>query len=176
MHSWNPLSPWFSVLDKFSLTTGGVPTPATIFPSLREDYVNNHLSLGVPPPNMDMQTPCQVEVTPHKSEGIEPFTLINSPPGQVGAMSLHPINTPLGQVRVTPCNPEGIKLFTLVNSPPGQVGAMSLHLINTLLGQVQVTPCNSEGIKPFTMVNSPPCQVRVTPFNPEGIEPFVEVF
>src|SRR5882724_4974746 len=100
MHSWDPLSPWFSTLDKFSLIAGGVPTPATIFPLLREDLVNNHTSLGVPPPNMGMQTLCQVEVTPHKSEGIEPFTLVNSLPGQVEVTSSHLINTPLGQVRV----------------------------------------------------------------------------
>src|SRR5882724_11623657 len=64
-----------------------------ILPLLREDHVNNHISLGVPPPNTDMQTPCQVEVTPCKSEGIEPFTLVNSLPGQVRAMPLQPINT-----------------------------------------------------------------------------------
>ena len=32
---------------------GGVPTPAMILPLLGEDHVNNHLSLGVPPPNTD---------------------------------------------------------------------------------------------------------------------------
>src|SRR5882724_5161371 len=50
MHSWDLLSPWFSVLDKFSPIAGGVPTPATIFPLLWEDLVNNHISLGVSPP------------------------------------------------------------------------------------------------------------------------------
>src|SRR5882724_4224537 len=45
MHLWDLLSPWFSTLDKFSLIAGGVPTPATIFPSLWEDHVNNHISL-----------------------------------------------------------------------------------------------------------------------------------
>src|SRR5882724_3990990 len=49
MHSWDPLLPWFSMSDKFLLIAGGVPTPATIFPLLWEDHVNNHLSLGVPP-------------------------------------------------------------------------------------------------------------------------------
>src|SRR5882724_11749106 len=53
MHSWDLLSPWFSTLEKFSPIVGGVPTPATIFPLLREGHVNNHLSLGVPPPNTD---------------------------------------------------------------------------------------------------------------------------
>src|SRR5882724_7193464 len=100
MHSWDPLSPWFSVSDKFSPITGGVPTPAMIFPSLWEDHVNNHVSLGVSPPNM--QTPCQVKVTPRKSEGIEPFTLVNSPPGQVKVSSSHPINTPLVPHKVIP--------------------------------------------------------------------------
>src|SRR5882724_11716397 len=186
MHSWDPLSPWFSALDKFSPIVGGVPTPATSFPLLWEDHVNNHHYLGVPPSNMDTRTPCQVEVTPCKSEGIEPFSMVNSQPFQVEAVPLHLINTLSGQVGVTPCNsegiepftmvnslpcqvgvtphnPEGIKPFTLVNSPPGQVRTMSLHLINTPLGQVGVTPHNSESIKPFTTVNSPPCQVGVTP-------------
>ena len=72
----------------------------------------------------------QVRVTPCKSEGIEPFILVNPPPGQVG---------------VTPCKSEGIEPFTLVNSLPGQV---------------RVTPHKLEGIEPFTMVNSPPFQVK----------------
>src|SRR5882724_2356508 len=133
MHLWDPLSPWFSTLDKFSPTAGGVPTPAMIFPLLGEDLVNNHISLGVPPPNTDMQTLSQVEVIPRISEGIEPFTLVNSPPGQVEVLSSHPINTPSGQV--------GDASSHMVNSPPCQVG---------------VTPRKSEGIKPFTLVNSPP--------------------
>src|SRR5882724_2515107 len=74
-----------------------------------------------------MQTPCQVEVTPCKSEGIEPFTLVNSPQGQVEVSSSHLINLPLGQVRVTPCKSEGIEPFTLVNSPPGQVKTEASH-------------------------------------------------
>jgi len=89
---WDPLSPWFSVSEKFSPIVGGVPTPATILPFLREDHVNNHVCLGVPPPNMDMRTLCQVEVTPHKSEGIEPFALVNYLPGQVKVSSSHSIN------------------------------------------------------------------------------------
>src|SRR5882724_2487334 len=101
MHSWDPLLPWFSASDKFSPIAGGVPTPAMIFPSLQEDHVNNNLSLGVSPPNTDTQTLCQVEVTPCNPEGIEPFTLVNSLPGQVEAMSLHPINTQLGPLGVT---------------------------------------------------------------------------
>jgi len=40
-----------------------------------------------------MQTPCQVEVIPRKSEGIEPFHLVNSPPGQVKDASSRPINS-----------------------------------------------------------------------------------
>src|SRR5882724_6169078 len=148
MHSWDPLSPWFSVLDKFSLNAGGVPTPAMIFPLLGEGHVNNHISLGVPPPNTDTQTPCQIEVTPPKSEGIEPFTLVNSPPGQVEVSSSHPINLLSGQVGVIPCKSEGIKPFTMVNSPLCQVG---------------VTPCSPGGIEPSTLVNSPPGQVGATP-------------
>src|SRR5882724_4009188 len=80
MHSWDLLLPWFSTLDTFTLTMGGVTTPAIIFPLLWEDHVNNHLFLGVPPLSTDMQTPCQVNVTPHKSEGIEPFDMVNTLP------------------------------------------------------------------------------------------------
>src|SRR5882724_11160339 len=148
MHSWDPLSPWFSTSDKFSLTVGGVPTPATIFPLLREDHVNNHVCLGVPPTNTVMQTPCQVEVTPCKLEGIEPFTLVNSLPGQVEVLSLHPINSPLGQVGVIPRKSEGIGPFTMVNSP---------------LCQVRVTPHSPGGIEPSTLVNYPPGQVGAMP-------------
>src|SRR5882724_11427803 len=148
MHSWDPLLPWFSMSEKSSPFGGGVPTPATIFPSFREDHVNNHISLGVPPLNTDPRTLCQVEVTPHKSEGIEPFTLVNSPPGQVEVLSLHPINTLSGQVGVTPCKSEGIEPFTMVSSPPCQVG---------------VTPRSLGGIEPSTLVNSLPGQVVATP-------------
>src|SRR5882724_5922490 len=131
MHSWDPLSPWFSMSDKFSPTVGGVPTPATIFPLLREDHVNNHLSLGVPPPNMDTRTPCQVEVIPHKSEGIEPFNLVNSPPGQVKDASSHPINSPSGPV-------EDASSHT-VNFPPCQVRALPSHPINSPSGSLGVS-------------------------------------
>src|SRR5882724_1722807 len=124
MHLWDLLSPWFSASDKFSLIMGGVPTPAMIFPLLWEAHVNNHLALGVSPPNTDMQTPCQVGVTPHESEGIKPFTTVNSLACQVG---------------VTPRNPEGIEPFTLVNSLPDKVRAMPLHLINTPSGPHKVS-------------------------------------
>src|SRR5882724_10096049 len=102
MHLWDPLLPWFSMSDIFILTAGGVPTPAMIFPLLQEDHVNNHLSLGFPPLNMDMQTLCQVKVTPHKSEGTKPFTMVNTLPCQVRAGSSHPINIPLDHLRVAP--------------------------------------------------------------------------
>src|SRR5882724_4120022 len=90
-----------------------------------------------------MRTPCKVEVTPRKSEGIEPFTLVNSPPGQVEVLSSHLINTLLGQVEDA-----------------------SLHMVNSLPCQVGVTPHKSEGIEPFTLVNSPPGQVGVSPSHP----------
>src|SRR5882724_7426220 len=150
--------------DKFSLIVGGVPTPATILPLLGEDHVNNHLSLGVPPPNMDTRTLCQVEVIPCKSEGIEPFNLVNSPPGQVedADASLHTVNSPPCQVGVYPCKSEGIEPFNLVNSPPGQVkdADASSHTVNSPPCQVGVYPCKSEGIEPFNLVNSPPGQVE----------------
>ena len=44
----------------------------------------------------------QVGVTPCKSEGIEPFTLVNYLPGQVDDASSHLINAPSGQAGVTP--------------------------------------------------------------------------
>src|SRR5882724_13139154 len=136
MHSWDPLLPWFSASDKFSPIMGGVPTPATIFPLLWEDHINNHLSLGVSPrtqihePHVKLRSPLAIQkvsspsawstlhhVKSRLSEGIEPFTMVNSP---------------LCQVEVTPHNPEGIEPFTLVNSPPGQVGAVASHPIDTL--------------------------------------------
>src|SRR5882724_11519327 len=43
--------------DKFSLISGGVPTPATILPLLWEDHVNNHLSVGVPPQKIGYTNP-----------------------------------------------------------------------------------------------------------------------
>ena len=97
------------------------------------------------PPEHGYVNLCQVEVTPCKSEGIETFSMVNSPPCQVKPVSSHPINPPSGQVGVNPHKSEGIVPFNLVNSPPGQVG---------------VTPHNPEGIKPFTLVNSLQGQVR----------------
>jgi len=85
---------------------------------------------------------------PLQSEDIEPFTLVNSLPGQVEVSSSHPINSPSGQVGVTPHKSEGIEPFTMVNSPPCQVG---------------VTPRNPGGIEPLHLVNSLPGQVRLHP-------------
>src|SRR5882724_1361283 len=95
--------------------------------------------------------PCQVRVTPHKSEGIEPFTLVNSLPGKVEAMPSHPINTLLGQVEVIPCKSEGTEPFITVNS---------------LLCQVGVTPHSPGGIEPAILVNSLPGQVKAMPSHP----------
>src|SRR5882724_3092994 len=106
--------------------------------------------------------PCQVGVYPRKSEGIEPFTLVNSPPGQVEVPSSHPINTPSGQakdasshtvnsppcqVRVYPRKSEGIEPFNLVNSLPGQVEDASSHMVNSL-------PCQV-GAMSSRLINSP---------------------
>ena len=84
-------------------------------------------------------------VTPHKSEGIEPFTMVNSPPCQVG---------------VTPHNPGGIEPSALVNSLPGQVGATPSHPINTPLGIHEVTSSvsscqnSSPGLSGFVRVRT----------------------
>src|SRR5882724_3031048 len=137
-----------------------------IFPLLGKDHVNNHVFLGVPPLNTDMRTPCQVEVTPHKSEGIEPFTLVNSPPGQVEDVSSHMVNSPPCQVRVYPRKSQGIEPFTLVNSLPCQVGAMSLRPINSPSGPLRVSspmPCTipasvSDHVTPV-LSPSPPVSV-----------------
>src|SRR5882724_855270 len=141
MHSWDPLLPCFSMSDKFSPIAGGVPTPATIFPLLHEDLVNNHASLGVSPPNTDTRTLCQVRVTPHKSEGIEPFTMVNSLPCQVG---------------VTPRSSGGIEPSTWVNSPPGKVGAAPLHLINTPSGPHEVATLASSWVPVSISTNVAP--------------------
>src|SRR5882724_5890001 len=127
---------------------------------------------------MDTRTPCQVKVTPCKSEGIEPFTLVNSPPGQVEVSSLHPINTPSGQVEdaslhmvnslpcqvgVTPHKSEGIEPFTLVNSLPGQVKVLSSHPINTLSGphEVASSVLSRVPISGFPSVSPVSCQEQV---------------
>src|SRR5882724_10818540 len=61
--------------------------------------------------------PCPVEVIPCKSEGIEPFTLVNSLPGQVEDVSLHMVNSPPCQVGALPSHP--------INSPSGSLGVSS---------------------------------------------------
>src|SRR5882672_7250198 len=43
--------------------------------------------------------PCQVRVTPRKSEGIEPFSTVNTLLCQVKALPSHLINTPLGHLK-----------------------------------------------------------------------------
>src|SRR5882724_8668775 len=63
--------------------------------------------------------PCQVGVYPHKSEGIEPFNLVNSPPSKVedANVSSHTVNSPLCQVGALPPHP--------INSPSGSLGVSS---------------------------------------------------
>src|SRR5882724_11816991 len=60
------------MLDMFVLTMGRVTTPAMVFLLMWEDHVDNHVSLGVPPPNMDVQTPYQVKVTPANQKESSP--------------------------------------------------------------------------------------------------------
>src|SRR5882724_9521817 len=163
MHSWDPLSPWFSVSDKFSPIAGGVPTPAMIFPSLWEDHVNNQVSLGVPPPNTDTRTSgqvedasshtvnsplCQVGVYPRKSEGIKPFTLVNSPPGQVEDASLHTVNSPLCQVGAM-----SSRLINSLSCPLGVSSPMSCTVPASVSDCVTPVPSPS----PPVPVTSPPC-------------------
>jgi len=99
-----------------------------------------------------------VWVHPHKSEGIEPFTLINSPPVK-SSLVLTPDQLCIGQVR-GPLAIERYRALTMVNSllcqvgsprirryqalHPGQPSARSnrgrtLHPINTV-GSHQVNP------------------------------------
>src|SRR5882724_8172208 len=82
MHLRDPLSPWFSALDKFSPIVGGVPTPATIFPLLWEDHVNNHISLGVPPPEHKYANPVSSRGPPSQ---IRRYRALH--PGQLSARS-----------------------------------------------------------------------------------------
>src|SRR5882724_8415951 len=89
------------------------------------------------------RTPCQVEVTPRKSEGIEPITLVNSPPGQDKVSYLH-----------------------LINTPSGKVEDASLHMVNSLLCKVGVYPPSPGGIEPSNLVNSLPGHVRAMPSHP----------
>src|SRR5467141_2169144 len=98
---------------------GGAISPAMVLPLSRDDHVNNQLFIGDQPPTAVNTPLCQVEVIPHKSEGIEPFSTVNTPPCQV---------------EVTPRKSEGIEPFTMVNTPPCQVEAVPSHPINTPLG------------------------------------------
>src|SRR5467141_2269340 len=101
LHAWDLSSSWFSASDMFEPMAGGVISPATVLPLLREDHVNNHLFVG-DQPLTTVNTPlCQVEAIPRKPEGIEPFTMVNTPPCQVG---------------VTPRKSEGIEPFSTVNT------------------------------------------------------------
>jgi len=43
---------------------------------------------GIKPSATVTRTPCPVEVSPHKSEGIEPFSMNNRPPCKIGATPL----------------------------------------------------------------------------------------
>src|SRR5882672_5791469 len=74
------------------------------------------------PFSMVSTQPCQVGVTPRKSEGIEPFTTVNTPPCPVG---------------VTPRKSGGLEPLNMVNTPPCQVKVSPLHPINTLLGHLK---------------------------------------
>jgi len=162
MHLGDPLSPWFSMSDKFSPTAVGSP-PSYDLSLLQEDHVNNHVYLGVPPPKHGYMNP--VSSRGHPSQ-IRRYRALH--PGQLSARSsrglvLAPDQLSIGSNWGHPPQIRRYRAFTLVNSLPGQVKVLSLHLINSPSGQVGVTPCKSEGIEPFTMVNSPPCQVGVTP-------------
>jgi len=77
------------------------------FPCHGDDHVNNHLFIGDHPPTIVNTLLCQVEATPHKSEGIEPFH--------------HSQTLCCVKVGVTHCKSEGIEPFTTVNTPPCQV-------------------------------------------------------
>src|SRR5467141_2933132 len=101
---------------------GGVISPATVFPSSRDDHVNNHLFIG-DQPLITVNIPlCQVEAIPRKSEGIEPFTTVNTPPCQVGG---------------TPRKSEGIEPFNTVNTPPCPVEVFPSHPINNPSGHIE---------------------------------------
>jgi len=124
-----------------------------------------------------------------KSEGIEPFNLVNSPPGSSRKMCLRTRSTlhrssrrcvfahsQLSAVssRGHSCKSEGIEPFNLVNSSarssrrcvftPDQtlVGSSRRcisHTVNFLPCHSRVYPRKSEGIEPFNLVNSLPGQV-----------------
>src|SRR5882672_7739782 len=122
LHAWDPLSSWFSTSDTFKLMAGGVISPAMVLPLSQDDHVNNHLLIGDQPLTTVNTPPCQVKVTPRKSEGIEPFNMVNTPPCQV---------------EVTPRKSEGIEPFNMVNTPPCQVEALPSHPINTPSGHLE---------------------------------------
>jgi len=158
----DPLSPGFPCRTNSS-NRGWVPPQLRSFP-VAERSCNNHVSSRGSPPTRIQRTPRHVEVTPRKSEGIEPFTLVNSPPGQVEDASSHMVNSPPCQVGVYPRKSEGIEpspwstlhqvsrgpVLDPINTPSGQVEDASSHTVNSPPCQVGVYPCKSEGIEPLT--------------------------
>src|SRR5882724_10672317 len=101
-------------------------SPAMVFLLLQGDHVNNHLLIRVPSLTMDTQTPCQVKAIPCKSEGIEPFTTVN---------------TLLCQIRAIPHKPEGIEPFTMVNTMPCQFRAIPHKPEGSMSPSPQSTLC-----------------------------------
>jgi len=91
-----------------------------------------------------------------KSEGIEPFILVNS--CQVkSSSSSHPINSPWVKSGYPP-QIRRYKALPLVNSPPGQVGDASSTHVNSLHVK-SGHPSQSRGIKPSTLSTLRQCQV-----------------
>src|SRR5882724_1810081 len=68
LHSWDPLSSWSSVSDTLILTSEWGSSPATVIAILLRDHVNNKHFSGVTPRSTAIETPCQVEDIPCKSE------------------------------------------------------------------------------------------------------------
>jgi len=104
--AWDRRPLWFSASDTFEPMAGGVISPATVLPCHRMTMLITIFYRGSSPDHSQHPL-CQVEAIPCKSEGIEPFTTVNTPPCQVG---------------VTPRKSEGIEPFTTVTTPPCQVG------------------------------------------------------
>jgi len=106
---------------------------------------------GSPPEHGYANPGVQVEVLHCKSEGIEPFTLVNSPPGQVEDASSHTINSPSGQVEDA-------------SSHNGHLSTVSSRGLSSQIRRYralqpgQLSPGQVEDVSSY-MVNSLPCQV-----------------
>jgi len=174
-----PIVAWFSASNKFSLTVGGAPTPAMIFPLLGKIMLINHVSLGFLP-RIQICEPCvsRVTLTIQEVSSLHPGQLFRqvksrscpraqstlrrvksgSPLANQRYRALHHSHSP----RAKSGHPSQSRRYRALH--PGQLSARSsrglvLAPINSLSGQVGVTPHKIRRYRALHHINSLLCQV-----------------